>query len=232
MNLKVFISFNGRNYIITPNILPCLKVEAYDIEAAIKLFNTGVQSFIKDIQQIENVALTKLPSLIIKEVLSDNDIEIELDADAWAAYKKFLCKIEGTKVVSAKRKKDLLAKGNIIIQEKDTLYQHIWSGDIEIEDRLSGDILCQDLTDADPNNPFYDKKVVFTGVLQSLSRIEAATTLKTMGADINNTISRETDYVIVRENAGPAKLKKIQDCNAKGAHITILNEHEFLALLQ
>lgn len=61
---------------------------------------------------------------------------------------------------------------------------------------------------ADPNSPFYDKKVVFTGVLESISRSEAAEIVKAMGADINNSISSLTDYVIVGADAGPSKLKR------------------------
>ena len=92
--------------------------------------------------------------------------------------------------------------------KKESFYDQIITGDIIVEDRLSGDILEQDLEHADPNSPFYDKKVVFTGVLESISRSEAAEIVKAMGADINNSISSLTDYVIVGADAGPSKLKK------------------------
>lgn len=90
----------------------------------------------------------------------------------------------------------------------------------------------QDLEHAAPSSPFYDKKVVFTGVLESISRSEAAEIVKAMGADINNSISSLTDYVIVGMNAGPSKLKKIENYNTKGANIQIIHEPEFLELIK
>lgn len=95
------------------------------------------------------------------------------------------------------------------------------SGEIVVEEKLSGDSLVPDL-----------EHVVFTGVLESISRSEAAEIVKAMGADINNSISSLTDYVIVGADAGPSKLKKIEDCNAKGANIRVIFESEFLKMIK
>lgn len=98
-------------------------------------------------------------------------------------------------------------------------------------EKLSGDILVPDLKKADRKSPFYNKKVVFTGVLETVSRGDAAEIVKSMGADINTTISGSTDYVIMGANAGPAKMKKIEDCNKMGANIRIVYEPEFLEMI-
>lgn len=99
-------------------------------------------------------------------------------------------------------------------------------------EKLAGDVLVQDLEDADPNNPFYDKKVVFTGVLENISRNDAAQKVQALGADINNSISKSTNIVIVGKDAGPSKLKKIADYNETGAKIQIVNEMEFLQMIK
>lgn len=216
-------------YTITPDSFQCLTVDAYKISNAIDLFNKGVETLINDIRHIEGIDVVKIKNLVIKYDLSNDDVDFELDSDAWYAYKKYLCEIEGRKAISAKRKNELLSKGNIT---KESFYDQIITGDIIVEDRLSGDILEQDLEHADPNSPFYDKKVVFTGVLESISRSEAAEIVKAMGADINNSISSLTDYVIVGADAGPSKLKKIEDCNAKGANIRVIFESEFLKMIK
>uniref|UniRef100_UPI003FD814B9 BRCT domain-containing protein n=1 Tax=Alistipes putredinis TaxID=28117 RepID=UPI003FD814B9 len=117
-------------------------------------------------------------------------------------------------------------------RNRNPFYEKILSGEIVVEEKLSGDSLVPDLEHADPNSPFYDKKVVFTGVLESISRSEAAEIVKAMGADINNSISSLTDYVIVGADAGPSKLKKIEDCNAKGANIRVIFESEFLKMIK
>lgn len=97
---------------------------------------------------------------------------------------------------------------------------------------LSGNILSPNLHHADKSNPFYDKKVVFTGVMDSINREDAAIKVRNMGGDINSSISSLTNYVIVGEGAGPSKMKKIEQYNAKGAHIITLNESEFLEIIR
>lgn len=95
-------------------------------------------------------------------------------------------------------------------------------------ERLSGEVLKPDLDIENTSSPFYSKKVVFTGVLQTLSRNEAAKIIKDLGADIDTGISKRTDFVIVGQGAGPSKLKKIEEYNSMGSTIEILNESEFI----
>jgi DNA polymerase-3 subunit epsilon len=98
-------------------------------------------------------------------------------------------------------------------------------------ERLIGDILKPDLNVENNSAPFYSKKVVFTGVLQTFTREDAAQIVKNLGADIDTAVNKKTDYVIVGQGAGPSKLNKIQNFNASGANIRILNETDFLSLI-
>ncbi|MFN8240243.1 MAG: exonuclease domain-containing protein [Bacteroidales bacterium] len=98
-------------------------------------------------------------------------------------------------------------------------------------ERLVGDILKPDLKVENNSTPFYAKKVVFTGVLQTITREDAAILVKNLGADIDTGVNKKTDYVIVGTGAGPSKLKKIQDFNAAGSNIKIINETDFLNII-
>lgn len=86
---------------------------------------------------------------------------------------------------------------------------------------LHGELLEKDLSGADPNNPFYDKKVVITGQFP-IGREELALKLKKMGADNNTTISKKTQFVLKGTDPGPAKLQKITELTVKGCHIQVL----------
>lgn len=99
-------------------------------------------------------------------------------------------------------------------------------------ERITGDLLKPDLEHCDCNHPFYNKKVVFTGVLNAITRNEAAKAVKTCGADIDTGITRRTNFVIAGSGAGPAKLKKIEQFNAQGAGIRIIREEEFLGIIR
>lgn len=82
------------------------------------------------------------------------------------------------------------------------------------------------------NTPFYNQKVVITGVfLNYPDRNELAQKLMNFGADIVSSISSKTNIVIVGADAGPSKLRKIDDFNSKGANIRIIREMELKEIL-
>lgn len=84
--------------------------------------------------------------------------------------------------------------------------------------QLKGDLLKKDLTNADTENPFYNKKVVITGVF-TIDRDVLAAKFKTMGADVNSSISKKTNYVIIGDAPGPAKMEKLDSLIAEGCNI-------------
>ena len=96
--------------------------------------------------------------------------------------------------------------------------------------QLRGDVLKKDLSEADPNNPFYDKKVVITGVFD-IDRSELADKLKKMGADIDTGITKRTNFVLIGEEAGPKKLEKIKELQEEGIDIQLIFEEELKEIL-
>lgn len=98
--------------------------------------------------------------------------------------------------------------------------------------RLQGDVLKKDLSNADSNSYFYDKKVVFTGVLSSIERKDAAAIVKQMGADVDTSITKRTKYVICGEGVGPSKMRKIEKYNTQGSDIQKVDEVTFLKILK
>ncbi|HPM91393.1 MAG TPA: exonuclease domain-containing protein [Bacteroidales bacterium] len=98
-------------------------------------------------------------------------------------------------------------------------------------ERITGDLLKPDPEHCDCNHPLFSKKVVFTGVLSSMTREDAARAVKAHGADIDTGITKRTNIVIAGSGAGPAKLKKIEQFNNQGAGIRIIGESEFLGMI-
>lgn len=86
--------------------------------------------------------------------------------------------------------------------------------ELNIEDYQLAETASQD-------SPFFDKTVVFTGTLATMSRQEAKDKAEKLGAKVAGSVSKKTDYVIVGENAG-SKAKK-----AKELGIQILSEEEW-----
>ncbi len=73
--------------------------------------------------------------------------------------------------------------------------------------------------------PLSGKKFVFTGELEKYSRREAQDLVERLGARAVNSVSKNTDYVVVGENPG----SKFED--AKKLGVLILGEKEFLKLI-
>lgn len=71
---------------------------------------------------------------------------------------------------------------------------------------------------------FAEKKVVVTGTLSIMSRDEAKSQLKQLGAKVQSSVSKNTDILIAGEKAG-SKLTKAQELG-----VTVLNEGEFISL--
>ncbi|RPD37122.1 NAD-dependent DNA ligase LigA [Candidatus Liberibacter solanacearum] len=75
------------------------------------------------------------------------------------------------------------------------------------------------------NSILANKRVVFTGTLQTITRHQAQEAVKQLGAITSSTISHKTHIVVVGDNAG-SKLNK-----ARQLGIEIMNEEQFLSLI-
>lgn len=93
--------------------------------------------------------------------------------------------------------------------------------------KINHDNLIPDLSNADPTNPFFGKKIVITGEFP-IERNLIAATLKNMGADVDTSITRKTKYVLVGNAPGPSKMTQIKDFQQNGYNIHIISFEEFI----
>lgn len=82
--------------------------------------------------------------------------------------------------------------------------------------------------------PIYEKKskkltgksFVITGTLINASRDEVADKIRTLGGTFQTTVSKDTNYLVVGENAGNSKIKKANEYGTK-----VLNEKQLFEML-
>jgi len=147
-------------------------------------------------------------------------LEIQIISHHNALYDSLACAEAYNKLKNGQRP-DL----NIITKKES---KSIFEG----HEKLSGKVLKPELENADFNSPFYGKKIVFTGVLDNITREDAANITKEMGADIDTGITKKTNFVIIGTGAGPSKLKKIEEYNNSGSKIQLIYEPEFLKIIK
>ena len=88
--------------------------------------------------------------------------------------------------------------------------------------------LVQKLDGADPDNPFYGKKVVISGTFEQIGmeRNEVAEKLQKLGAKIMRNVSPELDFFIIGNRPGPSKLAKIEGWQKEGIPIQVISQIE------
>lgn len=93
--------------------------------------------------------------------------------------------------------------------------------------------------ESSPDNPLWDKDVVFTGVLRSMSREEAFSLVQAAGGRASETLSGKTEYLVLgiqcytffRNGGKSGKTVKAEQLREKGYPIEIVSEDEFLKLV-
>jgi DNA ligase (NAD+) len=96
---------------------------------------------------------------------------------------------------------------------------------VEVVAELLKQVHPEPLEAIDHASPISGKMVVFTGTLERMTRSEAKARAERLGAKVAGSVSKNTDYVV----AGPGGGSKLK--NAKNLGITVLNEDEWLKLI-
>ena len=91
----------------------------------------------------------------------------------------------------------------------------------------------------DDSNPIFEKVIVFTGALSSMSRKEAFQLVANLGAVPDETITKKTNYLVIGDSdfaksvkdGKTTKMKKAESLRQKGYEISIISERAFWELI-
>jgi DNA ligase (NAD+) len=96
---------------------------------------------------------------------------------------------------------------------------------VRVVDKLLQQVRTQPLEAVHKASPLAGKSVVFTGMLERMTRSEAKARAERFGARVSGSVSRNTDFVIAGPGAG-TKLK-----NARALGVRVLKESDWLKLI-
>lgn len=92
----------------------------------------------------------------------------------------------------------------------------------------------------DTENPFYGKRCVFTGTLERMTRREAMQTVKNLGGENENSVTKKTNFLIIGnlefsnsiKEGKSSKMLKAEKYKSAGQDIEIISENTFYAMLE
>lgn len=94
-----------------------------------------------------------------------------------------------------------------------------------VVDDLAREVEVEPVEEPGAESAIGGKTVVFTGTLETMTRLEAKARAEALGAKVAGSVSRRTDYVVAGPGAG-SKAAKARDLG-----VTVLDEREWLALI-
>lgn len=135
---------------------------------------------------------------------------------------------------------DAVACAKIMLAENGHIQSTRFSGELHeimktaMERRYDHETLkpLEDSMIENKETPFFHAKTVITGIFTAYpNRDDLGKMLKSLGADINTSISKKTDIVVIGNGAGPSKIKKIEDLRTEGFDIRVIYEPELISIL-
>lgn len=118
---------------------------------------------------------------------------------------------------------------DVIAEKKQKVRDYFGGGHQRIESKFKKQRNLEEIEN--PDNFFFNKKIVITGVFDSIERNEIAKRVQELGGKVNGSISGKTDYVIAGSGAGPSKMEKIRELQKNGSSIRVINEDELMRIL-
>jgi NAD-dependent DNA ligase len=89
-------------------------------------------------------------------------------------------------------------------------------------------------TEKQIQHPFFEKRIVFTGALTSMTRSQAAKYVREVGGIMQGAVTNDTDFLIVgaKRNGVSTKHKAAMRLEMTGNPIQIIFEEDFQWLIQ
>lgn len=169
------------------------------------------ENLIKAIEKSKNATLNRFIF-----ALGINGVGTKTAKDLAKRFKS----IDGLKNASLEELMSIYNIGDISAQ---SVYEYFHDkANLEELDKLLKYVNLEQIATEEKTNLFSGKKVVLTGTLESMGRLEATELLESYGASVANSVSKNTDFVI----AGPGAGSKLDKARALG--VTILDEEAFL----
>src|SRR5215813_8047596 len=185
---------------------------------------TSVRNLFESIAQRREISLDRfIYALGIRHVGETTALALARGYGSWQAFHDAALRI-------AKEDAEAAAEMDALDQIGDTVIQAVASYFGESHNRGIVERLTKQVTILDAEKPKKDtavagKTVVFTGVLEKMTREEAKAQAERLGAKAAGSVSKKTDYVV----AGPGAGSKLAD--AKKLGVTVLTEDEWLKLI-
>lgn len=203
-----------------------------DNDNPIKRLKILVKGSTKDYSKSELIKICRNNKIKIHSILCSNDYDLVVLSNK--KYKNYLDSggndyydLNSKKVISEYDFYDLLG------------LNYIKGGGKRNRDIRAKDFVAQN-NEIDKENPLYEKECVFTGTMDKMSRSEAMQLVVNLGGKNRDTVTKETNYLILGntnysyniKDGKSSKQKKAEKYKLQGQDIEILSENVFYDLIE
>lgn len=125
------------------------------------------------------------------------------------------------------------------MKEKNLTIQDLWKKSYKSRSKLDLTSIYPENENIDEDNFFFNKHIVFTGKLETMTRKEACQLVVNKGGILDNSVCKKTNYLILGNNdynksikdGKSVKQKKAENLKLNGQDIDIIDEQTFYDLI-
>jgi len=182
-----------------------------DLLALPRFAEKSVDNLLESIEKVRTISLPRfLASLSISQVGEETAYDIS----------KYFGSIEKISQAAFEEIESIYGVGPIVAK---SLYE--WFRDSDNKKLINNLLKQVKIEEVKAGQKLQGKSFVFTGTL-NMDRVAAQETVRRLGGEVSSSVSKNTTYVVVGENAG-SKLEKAQQLG-----VAVINEEDFLTLVK
>ncbi len=213
-SISIFLEFVGKKIVVGHNV-------SFDINFVYDYSDGNFKNDYIDTMRLSRYLFKDFANHKLATLVKNFDIHTE-------AYHRAMADCESTRQCFEYIKKHLQEKSIDISSLKRKHIPSFRASDIHAT-----------VTEFNEDNPFYNKIIAFTGVLERMERKEAMQIVTNLGATCKDTVTKQTNYLVLGNNdycplikgGKSTKQKKAEDLIQKGYDLSILSENVFYDML-
>lgn len=216
--------FYTEGFITSPVDIFALKEKRSELEQIEGFGEKSVSNLLDAIERSRDISLDRfIFSLGIRHIGEMNAKNLANHCGSLEVFKNKMVQLANNNLPVRFEIESINGFGEKVTESLINFFQHEYSRDLV--EKLGEIVHIKTQNQPVMQSAISGKKIVFTGTLQTMSRVDAKERAEALGAKVSSSVSRNTDFVVAGADAG-SKLKDAQELGVK-----IISEEEWAKMI-